>query len=202
MENIKRSQEMLAAHVTLKNLQEQKKAEAFKMSNDLRKRQQTMMEEQIGQQKKLIAKLEGGSFNAKEKEETLKILKVLQESVSKLKRDLDESTPNKPQHHQVTINNKPLMVGQAAVMIGGAPRGGTSPRTKEEAQKEMLDAELDLINKEQQGGDTIDLQKRVIELRARAKSLGLIGPGARGRGGGMFRGLGRGFGRARGILRG
>jgi len=68
----------------------------------------------------------------------------------------------------------------------------------------MLDAELDLYNKEQQGGDTVDLQKKVIELRARAKSMGLIGgEGLRGRGAGggrgSFRGAGRGF-RGRGIL--
>lgn len=190
-ESIKRSQEMLAAQVTLKNLQDQKKAETLKMSNDLRKRQQTMMEEQIVQQKKLIAKLEGGNIPAKEKDEALKILKMLSENVQKLKKDLDGSAPNTSPKKQTA---PPVIVAATA---------GLNPRTKEETQKEMLDAELDLINKEQQGEDTIDLQNRLQELRQKAKSMGLIGRGGgviRGRGG--FRGVIRGFGRGRGMIRG
>jgi len=180
VENIKRSQEMLAAQVSLRNMQEQKKQEALKMSNDLRKRQQTMMEEQIGQQKKLIAKLESGKLRVDEKEETLKLIRILQDNVTKLKKDLDESNPK-----LIRRPNAPV------------------PQTKEEAQKEMLDAELDLYNQEQQGGDTNDLQMKVLELRARARSLGLIGTRGRGsfRGGRGFRGRGIIRGRGRGIVR-
>lgn len=50
-------------------------------------------------------------------------------------------------------------------------------RTKEEAQKEMLDTELDIITKQQEGADTTELQKKLLELRARV---------------GMTRGRGRG----------
>ncbi|CAL8104757.1 unnamed protein product [Orchesella dallaii] len=185
VEAIRKSQELLAAQENLKKLQEQKKQEVLKMSNDLRKRKQTMMEEQIEQQKKLIAKFEHSKDRMKpeEKDSLLGIIKSLQESVERLKRDLDESNPN--------ISKQPGFQGL---------------KSKEEAQKEMLDAELDLYNKEQQGGDTVDLQKKVLELRARAKSLGLIGsPGVRGGGGGgrgTFRGAGRGGFRGRGIIRG
>lgn len=56
-------------------------------------------------------------------------------------------------------------------------------KSKEEAQKEVLDAELDLITKQQEGGDTSELQKRLLELRAQAHQLG-----ARGRGRGTRRG--------------
>lgn len=203
VDNIKRSQEMLAAQVTLKNLAEAKKAEASKLTHDLRKRQQTMMEEQIDQQKRIIARLESGELSQKEREEALRVLKVLQESVQRLRKDLEESSGRerereREQHRQI----------QAA-----GPRDNKLQmhqlRTKEEAQKEMLDAELDLINKEQQGGDTIDLQKKVLELRARAKSLGLIGVPMGGaergmpRGRPFPRGIGRGFGgRGRGMIRG
>lgn len=56
-------------------------------------------------------------------------------------------------------------------------------KSKEEAQKEVLDAELDLITKQQEGGDTSELQKRLLELRAQAQSLGVRGRsrGRRGR---------------------
>lgn len=57
------------------------------------------------------------------------------------------------------------------------------PKSKEEAQKEVLDAELDLITKQQEGGDTSELQKRLQLLRAQANMLG-----ARGRGRGAKRG--------------
>lgn len=50
-------------------------------------------------------------------------------------------------------------------------------RSKEEAQKEMLDTELDIITKQQEGADTTELQKKLMELRAKV---------------GMTRGRGRG----------
>lgn len=64
----------------------------------------------------------------------------------------------------------------------------TPRKSKEEAQKEVLDAELDLMTKQQEGGDTSELQLRLMELRAQAYSLarggsaagGLVG-GRRGR---------------------
>jgi hypothetical protein len=60
-------------------------------------------------------------------------------------------------------------------------------------QKEVLDAELELYNKEQVGGDTVDLEKKISELRARARGS------YRGARGGMYRGgAPRGFGSPRG----
>lgn len=49
----------------------------------------------------------------------------------------------------------------------------------------MLDAELELYNKEQEGGDTLALQRKISDLRATARQLGVH---FRGRGG--FRGAG------------
>jgi len=98
VEAIRKSQELLAAQENLKKLQEQKKQEVLKMNNDLRKRKQTMMEEQIEQQKKLIAKFEGSKDRMKpeEKEELLTLIKSLHESVEKIKKDLDDTNPNIP----------------------------------------------------------------------------------------------------------
>lgn len=44
-------------------------------------------------------------------------------------------------------------------------------KTKEETQKEMLDVELDLMTKQQKGADTTEIQKKLLELRARASSF-------------------------------
>jgi len=56
----------------------------------------------------------------------------------------------------------------------------------------MLDAELDLYNREQHGGDTLALQKKISELRAQALQSRVV----RGRGRGSLRGFGRGMPRA------
>lgn len=55
------------------------------------------------------------------------------------------------------------MVAQTAVPLKGAQR-----KSKEETQKEMLDAELDLITKQQEGADTSEIKKKLQELRAKA----------------------------------
>lgn len=54
-------------------------------------------------------------------------------------------------------------------------------KTKEEAQRELLDTELDLITKQQEGADTSEIQKKLLELRAKVAST------ARGRGRGARR---------------
>lgn len=41
-------------------------------------------------------------------------------------------------------------------------------KAKEDVQREMLDAELDLITKQQEGADTSEIQRKLQELRARA----------------------------------
>lgn len=52
-------------------------------------------------------------------------------------------------------------------------------------QRQILDAELDIFNRQQEGKDTADLQKHVLELKTKAQSLGLLTgniPVSRGRG--------------------
>lgn len=55
---IKKSQELLAAKEKLKKNQEEKRKEAIKITQDLRKRKQELLEKQLAQQKLLIEKLE------------------------------------------------------------------------------------------------------------------------------------------------
>lgn len=55
---IKKNQELLAAKEKLKKNQEEKRKEAIKITQDLRKRKQELLEKQLAQQKLLIEKLE------------------------------------------------------------------------------------------------------------------------------------------------
>ncbi|CAG7718477.1 unnamed protein product [Allacma fusca] len=166
VEAIKKSQEALSTLEHQKKVKEESQRNARKLMVDLRKRKQDMLHEQIEQQKKLISKLELCKTKP-EREGLMTLIKSLQESIEGIKKDLDTSKNQSP---------------------------SIAPKIKEEAPgvKEILDAELDLINKEQEGGDTNALQKKVHELRAQAQAFGHF-PRGGGRGGVNFRGLGRGF---------
>ncbi|OXA53251.1 RNA-binding protein 26 [Folsomia candida] len=159
VEAIKKNQEMLAAQETLKKKQEEKKKEAIRIIGDLRKRKQDMLDEQIKSQKKLISKLENKKITMKPEEvaECMSLIKAIQVQIERIKKDLEET----------------------------APKSQDIPKSKEEAEREMLDAELELYNKEQEGGDTLALQRKISDLRATARQLGVH---FRGRGG--FRGAG------------
>lgn len=52
-------------------------------------------------------------------------------------------------------------------------------KTKEDAQRELLDTELDLITKQQEGADTFEIQKKLVELKARVAQTRGRGRGAR-----------------------
>lgn len=100
-------------------------------------------------------------------------IKTVQESIESIRKDMLSQTV-------VTV-----------VHAGAPPR-----KSKEEAQREVLDAELDLITRQQEGGDTSELQRRLMELRAQAFNLSkssavvgnLGGAGIARRGRGALRG--------------
>ncbi|GLH16264.1 Uncharacterized protein GBIM_20585 [Gryllus bimaculatus] len=140
---IKKSQEMLAAKETLKKKQEEKRKEALKLTADLRKRKQELLDKQLSQQKKLIERLEKGG-----------------ESIEKIRKDLSVSVSQ-----------------SGASPMSAIKPGSLAKKSKEEAQREILDAELDLFTKQQEGGDTSELQRKVAELKMEAHSLGLL-PGS------------------------
>lgn len=54
------------------------------------------------------------------------------------------------------------------VAQGVSPLKSNQHKTKEETQKEMLDVELDLITKQQEGADTSEIKKKLQELKAKA----------------------------------
>ncbi|KAK7869794.1 hypothetical protein R5R35_008321 [Gryllus longicercus] len=157
---IKKSQEMLAAKETLKKKQEEKRKEALKLTADLRKRKQELLDKQLSQQKKLIERLEKGGVSGDQRESLMSTIKTLQESIEKIRKDLSVSVSQ-----------------SGASPMSAIKPGSLAKKSKEEAQREILDAELDLFTKQQEGGDTSELQRKVAELKMEAHSLGLL-PGS------------------------
>ena len=118
VEAIKKSQEQLAAQEQLKRLREEKKIENMKLLSDLTKKKQTMLAEQIGQQKKLIHKLESNTLKPEEKEQLMQLIKSLQESIETIKKGLDETA----QSHPLSSPQKPRLPQSS----------GSSVKTKDE----------------------------------------------------------------------
>lgn len=166
---IVKGQEILAAKEQLKKKHEEKRKEALKITQDLRKRKQELLEKQLAHQKLLIEKLEKTNPSGPQRDLLKETIKTVQESIESIRKDMLSSTAG-----AAGTGLSPVMAVKALV-----PR-----KSKEEAQKEVLDAELDLMTKQQEGGDTSELQLRLMELRAQAYSLargsGAVG-GRRGR---------------------
>ncbi|XP_068264781.1 RNA-binding protein 27 isoform X2 [Nyctibius grandis] len=152
-----------------------KKQEAMKLQQDMRKKKQEMLEKQIECQKMLISKLEKNkAMKPEERAEIMKTLKELGGKISQLKDELKTSS---------------------------ATSTPSKLKSKTEAQKELLDAELDFHKRLSSGEDTTELRKKLSQLQVEAARLGILPVGrgktvpAQGRG----RGRGRG-GRGRGML--
>ncbi|XP_035194543.1 RNA-binding protein 27 isoform X5 [Oxyura jamaicensis] len=152
-----------------------KKQEAIKLQQDMRKKKQEMLEKQIECQKMLISKLEKNkAMKPEERAEIMKTLKELAGKISQLKDELKTSS---------------------------ATSTPSKLKSKTEAQKELLDAELDFHKRLSSGEDTTELRKKLNQLQVEAARLGILPVGrgktmpAQGRG----RGRGRG-GRGRGML--
>ncbi|XP_051986879.1 RNA-binding protein 26-like [Xyrauchen texanus] len=155
-----------------------KKLEALKLQQDVRKKKQEILEKHIQTQKLLISKLEKNkSMKADDKAQIMHTLTTLTNSITKL---------------QVEI--KGLSCTNAVKSM---------PKSKAQAQKELLDTELDLFKKVQTGEDTAELKIKYTQLQLEAAKRGLLTPGcgrgAHTRGRGALRSRGRGNrGRGRG----
>ncbi|NXG32193.1 RBM27 protein, partial [Dromaius novaehollandiae] len=152
-----------------------KKQEAMKLQQDMRKKKQEMLEKQIECQKMLISKLEKNKgMKPEERAEIMKTLKELAGKISQLKDELKTSS----------TSSTPSKL-----------------KSKTEAQKELLDAELDFHKRLSSGEDTTELRKKLNQLQVEAARLGIL-PVGRGKAvpvQGRGRGRGRG-GRGRGML--
>ncbi|XP_069684891.1 RNA-binding protein 26 isoform X2 [Periplaneta americana] len=164
---IKKTQEILAVKETLKKKQEEKRKEALKITADLRKRKQDLLDKQLAQQKLLIERLEKGGVASEQREALMTTIKKLQESIEKIRKDLS-----------IGVAQGSPSVSNASSTGSVKQQNASSPvlvkKSKEEAQREILDAELDLFTKQQEGGDTSELQRKVAELKMEAHSLGLL----------------------------
>ncbi|XP_051902570.1 RNA-binding protein 27 isoform X1 [Hippocampus zosterae] len=140
-----------------------KKQEALKLQHDLRKKKQEMLKTQIECQKALISRLEKNrGTKPEERANIMKTLKELTEKIGQLQNEMNPSSQvSKANHNQ--------------------------PKTKTDAQKELLDAELDFHKKMSSGEDTTDLKRKLGQLQKEATQLGILrSPTCRGRGRGKM----------------
>lgn len=158
-----------------------KKQEALRLQQDVRKKKQEILEKHIETQKLLISKLEKNkTMKAEDKAKIMETLGALTKSITKLQEEIKG----------ISSSSNPLQ----------------NAKSKAQAQKELLDAELDLYKKTQAGEDTAMLRIKYTQLQIEAAKRGLLVPG-RGRGGpvrgrGSLRARGRGSrGRGRGVPR-
>uniref|UniRef100_A0A8C4EZS7 RNA binding motif protein 26 n=1 Tax=Dicentrarchus labrax TaxID=13489 RepID=A0A8C4EZS7_DICLA len=156
-----------------------KKQEALRLQQDVRKKKQEILEKHIETQKLLISKLEKNkAMKAEDKAKIMETLGMLTKSITKLQEEIKG----------ISGSNNPLRAA----------------KSKAQAQKELLDAELDLYKKAQAGEDTAMLKIKYTQLQIEAAKRGLLSPGrgrgihARGRA--ALRARGRGSrGRGRGV---
>lgn len=120
------------------------KAAVAQMAHGLTKRKQELMYAYM-QQLKSAVEIVGRTDNIDQRAETLSTIKSLQEKIDKLRKEIE--------------------AGQAQVTASiQSSQGQTIKKTKEQAKKELLDLELELIALQQEGGDITALQKRYDEL--------------------------------------
>lgn len=156
-----------------------KKQEALKLQQDVRKKKQEILEKHIETQKLLISKLEKNkAMKAEDKAKIMETLDILTKSITKLQEEIKG----------ISSSSNPLRAA----------------KSKAQAQKELLDAELDLYKKTQAGEDTAVLKMKYTQLQIEAAKRGLLSPGrgrgAHTRGRGAVRARGRGSrGRGRGV---
>ncbi|KAG7466987.1 hypothetical protein MATL_G00148460 [Megalops atlanticus] len=154
-----------------------KKQEALRLQQDVRKKKQEILEKHIETQKLLISKLEKNkSMKPEDKAQIMETLTTLTKNITKLQAEIKAISSGNPQK---------------------------TVKSKAQAQKELLDTELDLYKKMQAGEDIAQLRIKYTQLQLEAAKRGILASG-RGRGGhargrGALRSRGRGIrGRGRG----
>ncbi|XP_026234339.1 LOW QUALITY PROTEIN: RNA-binding protein 26 [Anabas testudineus] len=156
-----------------------KSQEALRLQQDVRKKKQEILEKHIETQKLLISKMEKNkTMKAEDKAKIMETLDTLTKSITKLQEEIKG--------------------------ISGSSNPLRTAKSKAEAQKELLDTELDLYKKTQAGEDTALLKIKYTQLQIEAAKRGLLssgrGRGVHTRGRGVLRARGRGSrGRGRGV---
>ncbi len=138
---------MLEQKAQMKKEAEEKRAEQVKKVQELQKSKQGLLEKLIEEQKKLILKIEE-SKKPEEKAEIMKLVKSLSASIDKAREDIKRAVSGAQQQQR---------------------------KSPTELQKELLDAELELHQAEQDGSEARqEVQKKVNRLRLEAARLGVL----------------------------
>ncbi|XP_034233762.1 zinc finger protein swm isoform X2 [Thrips palmi] len=162
-------QEVAVAKQNLKKKQEEKRREALQITADLRKRKQDLLEKQLDQQKQLIQRLEKQDITKEQRQDVMTTIKSLQESVEKIRKDLAAVVGNTNNNVKV-----PSLKTAKPPPVAKAPTPNLVKKTIEEAQREILDAELDIIAKQQEGEDVAELQRKVVILKMEAANQAIV----------------------------
>lgn len=158
-----------------KRTKEEQKTEVIKKKVEVQGQRQRLLEKHLQQNKLLLEKLQKCKTE-KEREEVKQTLAGIGVVIEKLRTDFKKAT-----NELISSRTHRQAAAPAALGLKAEAPRGVAVRTQ--AEKELLDAEMDLYNKIHRGDDTTDLRKRVQELRQQARSLGLLGQwkgGARG----------------------
>ncbi|XP_077559106.1 zinc finger protein swm isoform X2 [Haemaphysalis longicornis] len=150
-----------------KRTKEEQKTEVIKKKVEVQSQRQKLLEKNLQQYKLLLEKL-GKCKSDKEREEVKQTIASLQPVIEKLQVEFKKVTNE-------LISSRAPKAGPGstlAALKADVPHG---PAGRTQAEKELLDAEMDLYNKIHRGDDTTDLRKRVQELRQQARALGLLG---------------------------
>ena len=155
---IKKNQEVMETKIKMKKQADVKKAEVLKKSDEIRKSKQDLLDKLIDEQKKILKKMEDkkATITPEEKKQLMALIKSIQSSIAKAKEDLKQ------------------IISQQ-----------NTRKSFSDLQKELLDAELELFNAQQDGAENIEeIQKRVniLKLEAVQKGFSPTSRHPRGRG--------------------
>lgn len=143
----------------VKLIQKKQQKVAVQLSQGIYQKKQELLTKNIDNMKTLITKLEKTDQLDPQRPQLLSTVKVLQTQIDNLKKELESDSV------KIAAKSRPAMPIR---------------KTKEQQQKELLDVELELISKEQQGdNDTYDVKKRYLELQKSLKRPGGFPPTAR-----------------------
>ncbi|XP_067622096.1 zinc finger protein swm [Eurosta solidaginis] len=149
--NVSRS----ASNAIIRKKQEEQAKAVVQLANGLRKRKQELLQSYVKQMKSALELVERCDQNDPQRTKTLDTIKVLQETIDKLRKEIAA------EQEQI----------QAHIQTQQPPH---AKKTKEQQKKELLDIELELIAQQQEGNDTTVIQRRLEDLQ---RSLGIV-PGS------------------------
>ncbi|XP_052748954.1 zinc finger protein swm isoform X2 [Galleria mellonella] len=135
-----------------------KSMEKFKTVSDMYQRARELLDKQLQQQKCLIERLESGNVTSQQKPALVEAINSGQQAIEKLNKEIGSYGKMLAQVKDETVARSlsRLQLSQANVK---------KPKTREEAQREILDAELDMFTKQQEGQDVTELVKKIADLR-------------------------------------